>query len=48
MVSNSSAPLILDLYQTFQVDPVFATRSVNSLSTKRGKVTEVIITNAKN
>jgi DNA adenine methylase len=48
MVSNSSAPLILDLYQTFQVDPVFARRSVNSLSTKRGKVTEVIITNAKN
>jgi DNA adenine methylase len=47
MVSNSSAPLILDLYQKFQVDPVFAMRSVNSLSTKRGKVTEVIVTNAK-
>ena len=48
MVSNSSAPLILDLYQTFQIDSVFARRSVNSLSTKRGKVAEVIITNAKN
>ena len=45
MVSNSSAPLILELYEGFQIDEVFATRSVNSLSTKRGKVPEVVITN---
>lgn len=48
MVSNSDAPLILDLYQMFQVDEVFATRSVNSRSTKRGKVPELMITNYRN
>ena len=45
MVSNSSAPLILDLYQSFEVDQVLASRAVNSLSSKRGKIPEVIIRN---
>ncbi|MEM9137622.1 MAG: DNA adenine methylase [Cyanobacteria bacterium P01_F01_bin.42] len=45
MVSNSSAPLILDIYQAFNVESVMASRTVNSLSSKRGKVPEVIITN---
>ena len=47
MVSNSSAPLIFDLYQSFSLEEVMASRSVNSLSSKRGKIPEVIITNYK-
>ena len=45
MVSNSSAPLILDLYQDYQVDFVYATRAINSRGHKRGKIPEVIVTN---
>lgn len=45
MTSNSSAPLILDLYQDFSIDWVDATRSINSNGDLRGKIKEVIITN---
>ena len=45
MVSNSAAPLILDLYQRFQVDFVEASRSINSKGNQRGKIKEGIITN---
>lgn len=45
MLSNSSAPLILDLYKDFQVKKVLASRAVNSRSSKRGKIHEVIVTN---
>jgi DNA adenine methylase len=48
MLSNSSAPLILDLYAEFNIDFVHATRSVNSKAGKRGKIPEVIVTNFKN
>lgn len=45
MLSNSSAPFVLELYQNFTIEFVDASRAINSSGTKRGKVKEVIITN---
>ena len=45
MVSNSNAPLVLDLYQEFNITFVEASRTINSKSAKRGKIKEVLITN---
>lgn len=45
MVSNSSAPLVLDLYTEFQIEFVYATRAINSKARKRGKIPEVVVTN---
>lgn len=45
MVSNSSAPLVRELYQAFHIAPVQSARSINSKGAKRGKIEEVIITN---
>lgn len=45
MLSNSSAPLILDLYAEFNIEFVYATRSINSKAGKRGKIPEVVVTN---
>ncbi len=46
LLSNSGAPFIKDLYEKhgFTVDPVSATRSVNSKASSRGAVTEYVIT----
>lgn len=45
MLSNSSAPLILDLYNSFNLSLVDAKRSINSKGNGRGAVKEVIVTN---
>ena len=45
MVSNSNAPLILDLYQDYKIEFVYASRAINSKANKRGKIPEVLITN---
>ena len=45
MVSNSNAPLILDLYQNYKIEFVYATRAINSKGNKRGKIPEVLVTN---
>ena len=47
MLSNSSAPLIYELYQDdcFHIHEVKAKRAINSNGDDRGAVTEVIITN---
>lgn len=45
MVSNSSAPLILDLYRSYKVEFVYASRAINSKGKDRGKIPEVIVTN---
>ncbi|MCM1983735.1 DNA adenine methylase [Lyngbya confervoides] len=45
MLSNSSAPLILELYQAFNLSLVRASRSINSKGNCRGKIAEVIVTN---
>lgn len=47
MVSNSSAPLVLDLYAEFNIEFVYATRAINSNAEKRGKIPEVVVTNYK-
>lgn len=43
-LSNSAAPLVYDLYQGFRMRPVEVRRSINSKASKRGAVTEVLIT----
>lgn len=45
MLSNSSAPLILELYKRFNVEFVKANRFVNSKVAGRGKINEVIVRN---
>ena len=45
MVSNSYAPLILELYKDYKLELVYAARAINSQALKRGKITEAIITN---
>jgi DNA adenine methylase len=45
MLSNSYAPLILDLYKDFIIQTVKATRMINCKAEGRGKISEVIITN---
>ncbi len=45
MLSNSSAPLILDLFADFNTELVYATRAINSNAKKRGKIHEVVVTN---
>ncbi|GAB6071538.1 DNA adenine methylase [Thiomicrorhabdus hydrogeniphila] len=45
MLSNSSAPLIYDLYSDYQIDEVLANRAVNCKASGRGKVTELVIRN---
>ena len=43
LLSNSSAPLVYELYKTFRIVEVDARRSVNSKADKRGAVKEVLI-----
>lgn len=45
MLSNSSAPPVLELYRQFKIEFVQASRAVNSQADKRGKVSEVLVTN---
>ncbi|MEJ2414930.1 MAG: Dam family site-specific DNA-(adenine-N6)-methyltransferase, partial [Sulfurimonas sp.] len=45
MLSNSSAKYVYELYQGYTIHEVKATRSINSDATKRGKITEVVVTN---
>jgi DNA adenine methylase len=48
MLSNSDTPLIRDLYSSItgvQIHTVYAGRAINSNAAKRGKISEVLITN---
>jgi DNA adenine methylase len=45
MLSNSDTPLIRELYKRFSIHEVKSPRSVNSVGTKRGKISELLITN---
>jgi DNA adenine methylase len=42
--SNADCAFIRELYQDFHIDTIEATRAINSDPTKRGKITEVLIT----
>jgi len=48
MLSNSSAPLILELYEKYHIEFVYASRAINSKGEKRGKIPEVIVRNYGN
>ncbi len=43
MLSNSDTPLVRELYRDFMIDTVYASRSVNSDITRRGKLKEVVV-----
>ena len=45
MLSNSHAPLVLDLYAQFKIELVNVPRAINSQANKRGKITEVLVSN---
>lgn len=45
MMSNSSAPLIYDLYADYRIDEVMASRAVNCKAQGRGKVVELVVRN---
>lgn len=45
LLSNSSAPRVLELYRDFNIVFVEARRAVNSVGNGRGKVNEVLVTN---
>jgi DNA adenine methylase len=45
MLSNSSAPLIHELYAAYRIETVFAARMINSKAASRGKIAEVIVRN---
>ncbi len=45
LLSNSSTPLIHDLYKKYQIKTIKAARSINSVGAKRGDVDEVLIKN---
>ena len=47
VLSNSDTPFIRELYQDFRVDEVYARRAINSRADRRGKVTEVLVSNTK-
>ena len=44
-LSNSSAPLIVELYSSFRLRYVEAARAINSKAVGRGKIKEVLLTN---
>ncbi len=45
LLSNSSAPFILDLYKDYKIEMVGATRNINSVADSRGEVQEVLVRN---
>lgn len=45
LLSNSATPLIKSLYKDFEIIEVGAKRQINSVASKRGEVTEVLVRN---
>lgn len=45
LLSNSATPFIKDLYKDFEIIEVDAKRHINSVASKRGEVTEVLVRN---
>jgi DNA adenine methylase len=43
MLSNSDTPLVREIYADFDIQVVFASRSVNSNAARRGKLAEVVV-----
>lgn len=45
MLSNSDTPFTRELYKRWRVDTVYAKRLINRDASKRGEITEIIVTN---
>ena len=45
LLSNSSAPLIYDLYKNYDIEEVLASRNINSKGDSRGKIKELLVKN---
>ncbi len=45
MLSNSDCDFVRDLYQDFNIETIYASRNINCNAEKRGKITEVLVTN---
>ena len=45
MESNSNTDFIKDLYKGFKIQEVWARRSINREKSKRGAITELVVTN---
>lgn len=45
MLSNSDTPFTRELYKNWRVDTVYAKRLINKDASKRGEITEIIVTN---
>ncbi|MBC8589429.1 DNA adenine methylase [Paratissierella segnis] len=45
LLSNSSAPFILDLYKDYNIEFVNAKRSINSIAGGRGEIKEILVKN---
>lgn len=45
MLSNSSAPLVYELYKKYVVHEISARRAINSKANGRGAIKELLITN---
>ena len=45
MLSNSDTKRINKLYKNYEIKKVFASRAINSVASKRGKITEVLVRN---
>ena len=45
LLSNSTSPIILDLYKDYKIEFVNAKRSINSIGENRGEIKEVLIMN---
>ena len=45
MLSNSDTPKSRELYSSYKIDKIYANRFINSKSTGRGKISEIIVTN---
>lgn len=45
MLSNSDTPFTRELYKKWRIDTVYAKRLINKDASKRGEVTEIIVTN---
>ena len=45
MLSNSSSPIVEELYKDFYIHKVEATRTNGAKSSSRGKISEIIVTN---
>lgn len=50
MLSNSNTPIVRSLYESsyFMIDEVLANRAINSNGARRGRITELVITNYPN